>query len=112
MNTLTEDFTYIRPLFLLLQDESKFRADADVANVVQQNPDHTPGQMHEAAETHEFTELRGRWIYWRLLMFSLFIKVFCLSKPFPARNNVHSLLTTCISDDNKDRNWIYNDKNH
>lgn len=60
MNTLTEDFTYIRPLFLLLQDDSEFRADADVADVVQQNPDHAPGQMHEAAETHELTELKRR----------------------------------------------------
>lgn len=69
MNALTEDFTYFRPLFLFLQDESEFRADADMADVVQQNPDHTPRQMHEAAETHELTELKGKWIFRRLVMF-------------------------------------------
>lgn len=71
MNKLTEDFTYFRPLFLFLQDESQFRADLDMADVVQQNPDHTPGQMHEAAETDELTELKIGWIFRRLLMFFL-----------------------------------------
>lgn len=31
----------------------------DVADVVQQDPDHAPRQMHEAAETHELAELQG-----------------------------------------------------
>ncbi|KAG7219658.1 hypothetical protein INR49_018934 [Caranx melampygus] len=39
------------------QDESEFGADVDVVHVVQQNLDHAPGQMHDAAETHELTEL-------------------------------------------------------
>ena len=54
---LTEDFTYFRPLSLFLQDESELGADVDVADVVEQNPHHAPGQMHETAETHELTEL-------------------------------------------------------
>ena len=57
MSELTEDFTYFRPLSLFLQDESELGADVDVADVVEQNPDHAPGQMHETAETHELTEL-------------------------------------------------------
>lgn len=71
MNKLTEDFTYLWPLFLFLQDESEFGADVDVVYVVQQNPDHAPRQMHEAAEIHELTELeRGR-TFRRSVMFSL-----------------------------------------
>lgn len=54
---LTEGVTYLRPLRLLLQDLSESGADVDVAHIVQQNPDHSPGQMHDAAEAHELAEL-------------------------------------------------------
>ncbi len=61
MNKLTQDVTYFGPLCLPLQDQSEFGTDMNVADVVQQDPDHTPGQMHEAAEAHELTELeRGQ----------------------------------------------------
>lgn len=57
MNKLTEDVTYLGPLSLFLQQQSEFGADVDVVDVVQQSPDHAAGQMHDAAETHELTEL-------------------------------------------------------
>lgn len=69
MDKLTEDVAYFRPLRLLLQDESEFGADANVAYIVQQDPDHTPGQIHDAAEAHELTELEKGWTLRRLLIF-------------------------------------------
>lgn len=61
MNKLTEDVAYFRPLSLCLQEESEFGTDVDVVDVVQQNPDDPPGQIHDAAQAHELTELeRGQ----------------------------------------------------
>ena len=57
MNELTEDVTYLGPLSLFLQQQSELGADVDVVHVVQQSPHHAAGQMHDAAETHELTEL-------------------------------------------------------
>lgn len=54
--------TYFGPFFFLLQDDSKFGADVDVAHVVQQNPDHLPSQVHDAGEAHELAELERGWM--------------------------------------------------
>lgn len=75
MNKLTKDFTYFGPLFLFLQDESEFGADVDMADVVQQNPDHAPGQMHEATETHEPTELERRQTFTRSNVFFFYVSI-------------------------------------
>lgn len=45
------------PLELLLQDQSEFGTDVNVAHVVQQDLDHIPGQVRHAPQAHEVTEL-------------------------------------------------------
>ncbi len=69
---LTEDVTDFGPLRLLLQDESESGADVNVADVVQQDAHDAPGQMRNAAEAHELTELeRGR----TSKSFSLYVRI-------------------------------------
>lgn len=60
--SLTQDSLDVGPLWLLLQDQAQVRAEAHMADIVQQDPDHLPGQVHHAAQTHKVAELRERCI--------------------------------------------------
>lgn len=59
-NSLTLNFTYLWPLFLLLQGILEFRAEGDMVCVVQHDAHHLTGHVLEPAYCYHLTELERK----------------------------------------------------